>query len=214
VAPATSRATTTKAGKRQQRTFATKSEGWAWIKPKVEEVEALRRGEVIPSTHRPQTVDELIDSFLERHGATVDTATKRKLERQLRHARKAFGTRHPDSLNRLEIEDWRGTLSPGSRHDVFRAFRQALAWAVARSLASRDASIRSGSGTSGVLSSRSRRGPRLKQSQRSSTRATGRSPSSRSARVYGLRNGSRSSAPTSTARPASCTCVVGSAAAS
>jgi integrase len=51
-----------------------------------------------------------------------------------------FGSRQPDSLNRLELEDWRGTLSPGSRHDVFRAFRQVLAWAVARSLASRDAS--------------------------------------------------------------------------
>ena len=27
----------------------------------------------------------------------------------------------------LELEDWRQTLSPGNRHDVFRAFRQSLA---------------------------------------------------------------------------------------
>lgn len=58
----------------------------------------------------------------------------------VRGARAAFGGRHPDSLNRLELEDWRQTLSPGSRHDVFRAFRQALAWAAARNLCARDAS--------------------------------------------------------------------------
>jgi hypothetical protein len=86
------------------------------------------------------TVHDLIDSFLERHGATVDPATKPKLGRQLRRARAAFGDRQPDSLNRLELEDWRATLSPRSRHGVFRAFRQVLALAVARSLATRDAS--------------------------------------------------------------------------
>jgi integrase len=51
-----------------------------------------------------------------------------------------FGDRHPDSLNRLEIEDWRATISPGSRHGVFRAFRQALAWAHARGLCEREPS--------------------------------------------------------------------------
>ncbi len=51
-----------------------------------------------------------------------------------------FGDRHPDSLNRLELEDWRATLPPGSRPDVFRAFRQALTWAAARNLTTRDAS--------------------------------------------------------------------------
>jgi integrase len=82
-----------------------------------------------------------LDTFLERHGATIDPATKAKLKQQLKHARAAFGERHPDSLNRLELEDWRQTLSPGSRHDVFRAFRQALTWGAARSLCSRDASV-------------------------------------------------------------------------
>jgi integrase len=60
---------------------------------------------------------------------------------QLKHARHTFGERHPDSLNRLELEDWRVTLSPGSRHYGFRAFRQALAWGLARSLVTRDASM-------------------------------------------------------------------------
>jgi integrase len=89
----------------------------------------------------PAHADALIDGFLERHGATIDPATKRKLTRQLRHARATFGNRHPDSLNRLELEDWRSMLSPGSRPDVFRAFRQALAWAHARGLTERDATV-------------------------------------------------------------------------
>src|SRR5207302_1131894 len=74
-----------------------------------------------------------------KHGRTVDPATARKLTAQLKHSRKTFGDRHPDSLNRLELEDWRATLSSGSRHDVFRAFRQALAWGHARGLVGRDA---------------------------------------------------------------------------
>ena len=39
-----------------------------------------------------------------------------------------------------ELEDWREQLPPGSRHDVFRAFRQSLAWAVDRQLATINAS--------------------------------------------------------------------------
>jgi integrase len=58
---------------------------------------------------------------------------------QLRHARNEFGDHHPDGLRRIDIEDWREQLPAGSRSDVFRAFRQALSWAVARGLATRDA---------------------------------------------------------------------------
>lgn len=39
------------------------------------------------------------------------------------------------------LEDWRANLSPGSRHQTFRVFRQALAWGVARGLITRDASV-------------------------------------------------------------------------
>lgn len=120
--------------------FDTKTAAREWLDNQLDEVLALRRGDLIPIAHRPQTVDELLDSFLERHGATVDPATKRKLAGQLKHPRKTFGDRHPDGLNRLELEDWRATLPAGSRPDVFRAFRQALAWATARSLTTRDAS--------------------------------------------------------------------------
>jgi integrase len=78
--------------------------------------------------------------FLEKHGRTVDRTTKRKLTAQLRKARSAFGDRHPDSLRKIELEDWRAELPDGSRHDVFRALRQALAWGEARGYISRDAS--------------------------------------------------------------------------
>ena len=126
---------------RGQGGFPSKTAAADWLENRTKEVAALRRGDLIAPTHRPQTLDALLDAFLDKHGATIDPATKRKLDRQLRHARTAFGDRHPDSLNRLELEDWRTTLSPGSRHDVFRAFRQALAWATVRSLTTRDASI-------------------------------------------------------------------------
>ncbi|HJU36670.1 MAG TPA: tyrosine-type recombinase/integrase [Gaiellaceae bacterium] len=120
--------------------FETKTAALDWLDTKLKEVVALRRGDLLPASHRPKTVGELCDLFLERHGATVDVATKKKLTRELRQARSVFGERHPDSLHRLEIEDWRATISRGSRHNVFRAFRQALAWAHARGLTEREPS--------------------------------------------------------------------------
>lgn len=119
--------------------FQTKTAAADYLDTKVKEVVALRRGDLLPAEHRPQTVNALLDVFLQKHGATIDPATVRKLTRQLKRARETFGDRHPDSLNRLEVEDWRTSLSPGSRHDVFRAFRQALAWAHARTLTEREA---------------------------------------------------------------------------
>jgi len=43
--------------------------------------------------------------FLEKHGRTIDPATKRKLEPQLKHTRAEFGARHPDTLGKVELED-------------------------------------------------------------------------------------------------------------
>jgi hypothetical protein len=56
------------------------------------------------------------------------------------HGRATFGDRHPDGLHKVELEDWREQLPGGSRHDVFRAFRRALARAVDRQLATENAS--------------------------------------------------------------------------
>src|SRR5262249_34421056 len=119
--------------------FPTRTAALDELERKIDEGVALRRGDLLPALDRPRTVHDLLDAFLERHGRTVDPATKRKLTAQLRKARDAFGDRHPDALRKIELEDWRSTLPPGSRHDVFRAFRQALAWAVQRGLAERDA---------------------------------------------------------------------------
>jgi integrase len=44
-------------------------------------------------------------------------------------------------LRRVELEDWREQLPAGSRHDVFRAFRQALAWGFTRGYTTRDATM-------------------------------------------------------------------------
>jgi integrase len=125
--------------RRSQGGFATKSEAGDWLDRKLDEVQALRRGDRVPVSHRPRTIDELLDLFLEKHGRTVDPATLRTNTARLRRAREAFGDRHPDSLNRLELEDWRSGQSAGVQHYNFRAFRQALAWARARGLTDRDA---------------------------------------------------------------------------
>ncbi len=126
--------------RRYQGGFDTRTAAERWLRQKVDEVAALRRGETVPGSQRPQTVDELLDLFLARHGPQVDPATLKKLTRELRRAREAFGGRHPDSLHRLELEDWRAGLSPGSRHNVFRSFRQALRWAHERGLTEREPS--------------------------------------------------------------------------
>lgn len=120
--------------------FATKTEAADWLDAKLDEIRALRSGELVPQADRPGTVDELLDLFLDKHGRTVDPATRAKLERQFKRARAEFGERQPDTLRRIELEDWRELLPPGSRHDVFRALRQALSWGLARGYLTRDAS--------------------------------------------------------------------------
>lgn len=126
--------------RRRQGGFETKTAARDWLDTKTKEVAALRRGDLIPVSHRPTTVDALLDVFIEKHGRTLDPQTLRTDKSSLKHARQAFGDRHPDSLNRLELEDWRAGISEGSRHRAFRLFRQALAWGLARGLVTRDAS--------------------------------------------------------------------------
>src|SRR5919201_2905584 len=82
--------------------FPTRTAARDWLDDRIKEVAALRRGDLIPVAHRPQTVTGLLDLFEERHGQNIDPATLRKLQAQLKHARAAFGDRHPDSPNRLE----------------------------------------------------------------------------------------------------------------
>ncbi len=125
--------------RRYQGGFETHTAAAAWLRTKVDEVLALRRGDLIPTRDRPPTVDNLLDVFLEKHGRTLDPLTKRKMIAQFRKARAEFGDRHPDSLRRIELEDWRESLPPGSRHGVFRVFRQAITWGLERGLVDRNA---------------------------------------------------------------------------
>jgi hypothetical protein len=93
-------------GKRRAKSgFATKTAARAFLKTTIEQVAGLRSGHLLPVEHRPQTVNALLDTFEVRHGALLDPLTLRTMRSQSRHARRTFGGRHPDSLNRLELED-------------------------------------------------------------------------------------------------------------
>jgi integrase len=120
--------------------FETKTAAREWLDAKLDEIQALRDGAAIPVSHRPTSVNALLDMFEDKHGRTLDPLTLRTDKSSLKHARRAFGDRHPDSLNRLELEDWRLEIAEGSRHRAFRVFRQALQWGLARGLIARDAS--------------------------------------------------------------------------
>ena len=119
--------------------FATKTDARTHVNAEVDKVADIKAGKLAPDTERHNNIDELLDDFLARHGATIDPTTKQKLTTQLRHARRTFGTRSPATLRRLELEDWQNQLPDGSRQDVFRAFRQALTWGVGRGLLDHDA---------------------------------------------------------------------------
>lgn len=113
--------------RRFQGGFPTKSEARAWVDGKVDEVAALRRGD-LPSPAAVPTVRELVETFLATH--EVDAATTEKLRWQLKHAVAAFGDVRLDKLTPLELSAWRATLPERSRHQLFGAFRQALEQAV------------------------------------------------------------------------------------
>jgi integrase len=113
--------------RRFQGGFETKSVAREWVDNKVDEVAALRRGDLPRSIEVP-TVDALIDGFLETH--EVDPATTDKLKYELAHAKREFGSTRIDQLKPLELSRWRSTLPARSRHQPFGAFKQVLEEAV------------------------------------------------------------------------------------
>jgi integrase len=125
-------------GKRRAKLFPSKTSARAFLKDEVVKVAKQRKGEVAPDA--PETVDALLDIFLERHGRTVDVATEQRLCQELKLARKTFGTRKPDSIKKAELEDWMLEISAGYRHCIFRTFRQALTWGLVRGLCEQDVS--------------------------------------------------------------------------
>jgi integrase len=114
--------------RRRQGGFATKSEAGAWLGRKLDEVEALRRGDRPAPVDIP-TVTELVATFLASH--EVDPATTNRLRYELKHATRAFGDRRIDQLRTAELVAWRSTLPVRSRQKLFRSFRQVLEQAVA-----------------------------------------------------------------------------------
>ena len=122
-------------GKRRTKSgFATKTAAKAYALEKADRVRKIRSGDLAGDGERPRTVGELIDVFLEKHGSRVDPGTTRKLAYHLKAVRETFGGRRPDDLRRVELEDWRDQLKPGTRHDTFRSFRQTLSWGLKRGL--------------------------------------------------------------------------------
>jgi integrase len=113
--------------RRFQGGFETKSEARTFVDNKVDEVAALRRGD-LPRPSEIPTVTVLIDGFLATHD--VDPATTDKLRYELAHARHEFGNLRIDQLKPLELSRWRATLPPRSRHQPFGAFKQVLEEAV------------------------------------------------------------------------------------
>lgn len=191
-------------GNRRSRSgFATKTAAREWLDDQVKEVSALRRGVLLPA-HRPQTVNELLDVFVDKHGHTLDPQTLRIDKSSLNHARNAFGDRpprlaQPARAGGLAARDRRGF--PASHIPAAPA---GAAMGVARSLVTRDASggsrIRSCAGTNGATFSRSSRGTRSRRSPRSCIRGSARSRSSPSVAACGRRSSPVCTAPTSTGR--------------
>jgi integrase len=113
--------------RRYQGGFETESAAEAWLRTKVDEVLAVRRGD-LPHPDTLPTVDELIDGFLASH--EVDPATTKKMTYELDHAKRRFGSVRIDELRPLELSAWRATLPARSRHQPFGSFKQVLEQAV------------------------------------------------------------------------------------
>lgn len=111
--------------------FPTKTAARDWLSPKVDQVAALRSGDLLRPDEIP-TVSDLVQGYLVSH--EVDPATTKKLIYELGHATRAFGDRKVDELTALDLNTWRATLPPRTRHQPFGAFKAVLEHAVTLNL--------------------------------------------------------------------------------
>jgi integrase len=110
--------------------FDTKTAARNWLERKIDEVEALRRGD--PAATRRQdmpTLSTLVDEYLAQHVAEPNTIAT--LRERLRKATSTFGDVRLDRLAIAELRAWRTTLPPGSAWHIVKVLRQLLAYAVA-----------------------------------------------------------------------------------
>lgn len=109
--------------------FKTKSDAREYLRQRVDEVAALRRGDDRAIRRREMpTLNELIDEFLAQHVAEGNT--NRTLNAWLKRARAAFGDTNLDRLSVAELRAWRATLPGRSAWHYVKALRQVLHYAV------------------------------------------------------------------------------------
>ena len=128
-------------GNRRRRSFGPGREGkddaGKWLARRLEEVEALRRGDPVAARRRDvPTLGALVDEFLAQHNAEENSL--RTLRERLRYAtegpaldgRGGWKELRVDRLQPHEIGAWRKRLPERSAWGVHKALRQALHYAV------------------------------------------------------------------------------------
>lgn len=94
--------------------FTTKSEAGEWIDTKLNEVEALRNGDLATLRRREMpTLQTLVDEYLAQH--VCEANTKATLEARLKKATGTFGDVRLDRLAISELRAWRSTLPQAPR---------------------------------------------------------------------------------------------------
>ena len=126
------------AGVRQrQGGFETKSAAADWLARELEQVEALRNGDVAAIRRQTMpTVTELVAAYLEQHNAEPNTL--RTLRARLRYATDTFGDTRVDRLDPHAIGTWRKRLPERSAWAIHKTLRQVLAYAVRLKLRRRE----------------------------------------------------------------------------
>jgi integrase len=114
-------------GKRRRRSgFKTDSAAKKFLAEECARVRAAKNGDALAV--KPTSFDDLCDRFLDQHTGEANTVTT--LTWRLHSARKAFGDLRVDRIVRQDIEAWRRTLKPPSRHAYTKALSQVLNYAV------------------------------------------------------------------------------------
>ena len=117
--------------------FETKSEARAWLDHKVDEVEALRRGDVAVVRRQDMpTLSQLVDEFTAQHVAedsTIDALkfrTRYALEGPKLDGKGGWADVRIDHLNPTDIGTWRKALPARSAFGIHKSLRQVLHYAV------------------------------------------------------------------------------------
>jgi integrase len=110
--------------------FATKTEAREWVDRKVNEVEALRDGDVAALRRQEMpTLEALVAEYVRQRVCEPNTLAT--LTARLKYATATFGEVRLDRLAVSELRAWRATLPAGSAWHIVKALRQVLGYAVA-----------------------------------------------------------------------------------